>query len=117
MPTTATIPAIVGASQVVRRPHCAFETKVGPIDLMVEEAVAAVDDAGSRLLERIDWIGIAGERWHYRDPGSQVANRLGNRRSRTALSGISGSGPQELLGRLRMGPRPRQWGRGNEARV
>jgi hypothetical protein len=46
MPTTATIPAIVGASQVVRRPHCAFETKIGPIELMVEAAVAAADDAG-----------------------------------------------------------------------
>jgi acetyl-CoA C-acetyltransferase len=100
MPATATIPAIVGASQVVRRPHCAFETTAGPIELMLEAAVAAADDAGSRrLLERIDWIGIAGERWRYRDPGSQLANLLGSRRSRTALSGISGSGPQELLGR------------------
>jgi acetyl-CoA C-acetyltransferase len=99
MPTTATTPAIVGASQVVRRPHCAFETKVGPIELMVEAAVAAADAGSRRLLDRIDWIGIAGERWRYRDPGSQVANRLGRRRSRTALSGISCRGPQELLGR------------------
>ena len=71
----------------------------GPIELMIEAAVSAADDAGApALLGRLDWIGVAGGWFRYRNPGQLVAAQLGSPDARTALSSVSGTGPQELVG-------------------
>ena len=70
----------------------------GPVELMVEAAVSAADDAGApSLLRRLDWIGVAGGWFRYRNPGQLVAGQLGSPDARTALGSVSGTGPQELL--------------------
>jgi acetyl-CoA C-acetyltransferase len=96
----ATTPAIVGAAQVVQRLADNRDVVAGPIELMVEAARLAAADAGSdRLLGRIGWIGVAGGYWRYRNPGALVARQLGCAGAATALTSISGSAPQELVGR------------------
>jgi acetyl-CoA C-acetyltransferase len=93
-------PAIAGAAQVVRRQHEDLETTTGPIELMIEAARRAADDAGpQRALDRVGWIGVAGGFWRYQDPGQLVAEAIGRPRAGTALTSISGSAPQELVGR------------------
>lgn len=97
----ARTPAIAGAAQVVQRPTDWTEVGAarGPIELMTQAAVEAAADAGaSRLLERLDWVGVTAGLWSYRNPGQLVATQLGAPHARTWLSSISGSSPQELVG-------------------
>lgn len=94
-------PAIAGAGQAIQRPGdwTLPAEAAGPIELMVRAARAAADDAGATsLLERLDWVGVAGGFWRYTDPGQLVARELGSPDARTALTLISGSAPQELVG-------------------
>jgi acetyl-CoA C-acetyltransferase len=66
---------------------------------MVAAARAAAEDAGAiRLLQQVDWIGVVGGLWSYRNPGQLIADLIGAPDARTALSGISGTAPVELLG-------------------
>jgi acetyl-CoA C-acetyltransferase len=92
--------AIAGAAQVIQRPGADLDAVDGPIELMVDAARLAATDAGSsRLLARVGWIGVAGGYWRYRNPGDVVGRALGCGEVRGALSSISGSAPQELVGR------------------
>jgi acetyl-CoA C-acetyltransferase len=94
-------PVIAGAAQVVQRPTdwTDIGQAHGPIELMTHAATAAAADAGAtRLLERVDWIGVVGGLWSYRNPGRLLAERLGTSDPRTCLTSISGSAPQELVG-------------------
>ena len=92
-------PAIVGAAQIIQRPTGDLHDARGPIELMVDAAVAAAVDAGStKLLGHIDWIGVAGGFWRYQNPGQLVANALGSPSARSTLSKISGSAPLEMVG-------------------
>ena len=100
MDSRSTTPAIVGAAQVVQRPIEADAVVSGPIELMLDATRQAAADAGSnRLLDRVGWIGVAGGYWRYRNPGELIAEALGCSGAGTALSSISGSAPQELVGR------------------
>jgi acetyl-CoA C-acetyltransferase len=103
MPANAlsrSLPAIAGAAQFVQRPGEAGDDPLGPIELMVTAARAAAADAGSdRLLRRVGWIGVAGGYWRYRNPGSLIAGALGCEGAATALASLSGSAPQEMVGR------------------
>ncbi len=94
------IPAIAGAAQVIQRPGTGLSGLAGPLDLMAEAALSAAADAGSdRMLLDVEWLGVAGGYWRYRDPGALVAEMIGCRSAKTALSSISGSAPQEMVGR------------------
>jgi acetyl-CoA C-acetyltransferase len=97
---SGSMPAIAGAAQVVQRPgdwRDPSEAR-GPIELMVDAARAAADDAGALgLLARVGWVGVAGGWWRFRNPGQLVAERIGAPDAHTALSSISGTAPQDLV--------------------
>ncbi len=92
--------AIVGVAQLIQRPNdVALTEAMGPIELMVAAARAAAADAGgSSLLRRVQFVGVAGGWWRYRNPGQLVAAQLGCDDAATALAAISGTGPQDLVG-------------------
>jgi acetyl-CoA C-acetyltransferase len=94
------LPVIVGTAQVVQRPgELPLGQARGPIELMIEAVQAAADDAGApSLLGRVGYIGVAGGWFKYRNPGQLVAERIGSPGAATALTGVSGSGPQDMLG-------------------
>jgi acetyl-CoA C-acetyltransferase len=99
--TDARTPVIVGAGQVVQRPGTSADPAdvLGPIELMVEAAVSAGHDAGApALLQQAGWIGVVGGFWRYRNPGQLVGQRLGAPTAATALSVLSGTSPQDLVG-------------------
>ena len=92
--------AIVGAAQVVQRPGDRdLSEALGHIELMAEAARRAAADAGAEgLLAKVQWIGVAGGWFDYRNPGQLVADAIGAPHARGALTPISGSAPQELVG-------------------
>jgi acetyl-CoA C-acetyltransferase len=94
-------PAIVGAAQIVQRPGdwtTPAEAR-GPIELMVDAARKASEDAGSaKLLKQVNWIGVVGGYWRHQNPAQLVAELIGAPDAGTGLSLISGSAPQELVG-------------------
>jgi acetyl-CoA C-acetyltransferase len=97
---TAATPAIVGAAQTIDRPgEHELSSAPGPIELMVAAARAAAADAGApSLLGRVGWVGVAGGFFPHRNPGAVVAEQLGVPGAGTALSEISGTAPQDLVG-------------------
>ncbi len=93
--------AIVGAAQVVQRPGDWTDPADarGPIQLMVDAARAAAEDAAAPgLLAQVGWIGVAGGWFRYKDPARLVAAEIGAPDAKTALAAISGSAPQEMVG-------------------
>ena len=101
MTSTPTVPAIAGAAQAIQRPGewtDPAEAK-GPIELMLDAARAAAEDAGSpALLDAVQWIGVVGGAWSYTNPAQVIARELGLAGAKTALTMYSGSSPQDLLG-------------------
>jgi acetyl-CoA C-acetyltransferase len=95
-----TTPVIVGAAQVVQRPGDRdLAEALGHIELMSEASRLAASDAGAEgLLAKVQWVGVAGGWFDYRNPGQLVAEAIGAPNARGALTPISGSAPQELLG-------------------
>lgn len=93
-------PVIVGAAQVVQRPGDRdLSQALGHIELMVDAARQAAADAGAAaLLAKVQWVGVAGGWFDYRNPGQLVAAAIGAPDAQGALTPISGSAPQELLG-------------------
>ena len=100
MSTQGRTPVIVGVAQVVQRPGELPLTQArGPIELMVEAARLAAADAGAgSLLSRIGFVGVAGGWFRYQNPGQLVGAEFGCSSSATALTAISGTGPQDLVG-------------------
>ena len=94
------VAVIAGAAQIVQRPHDVdLAAARGPIELMVDAARAASEDAGApALLQRLGWIGVAGGWFRHRNPAQLVGERIGSPGARTALTTISGTAPQDLLG-------------------
>jgi acetyl-CoA C-acetyltransferase len=101
MPAAPHVPAIVGAAQVIQRPgELPFDAARGPIELMCDAARAAADDAGTaRLLARVGWVAVVPGIYRANDPGAIVARELGITGAATALSSMSGTSAQDLLGR------------------
>ncbi len=93
------VAAIVGAAQVLQRPGSVdINEALGPIELMAQAAKEAAKDAGAAsLLRRVGWLGVAGGWFRYRNPAQLVASMVGCRDATTALSSVSGTGPQEML--------------------
>jgi acetyl-CoA C-acetyltransferase len=94
-------PAIAGAAQTLQRPDelADLSDARGPIELMVDAARLAAEDAGSaRLLERVGWVGVTAGLWSFKNPGQLVAERIGSPDAATCVSSISGTAPQELVG-------------------
>lgn len=95
------LPAIVGAAQVIQRPEhwSTTDQARGPVELMHQAAIDAADDAGApELLRSVDWIGVVGGFWRYHDPGFMLGRLIGADAPRTAIAAISGSAPQDLVG-------------------
>ena len=91
-------PVLVGVGQVVRRdPDPAIATE--PLDLMLEAARCAADDAGGHLLERLDSIRVVGVlSWRYVNPGLAIGEGLGGVAPRqTVLTSTGGNSPQLLV--------------------
>ena len=99
MTTRSPVPVIAGAAQVVQRPgDVELELALGPIELMAKAAHGAADDAGApSLLSATGWIGVAGGLFRYHNPGRLVAEMVGVPQAATALTAISGTGPQDLV--------------------
>lgn len=93
------VPVIAGAAQVVQRlaPEQLAGAR-GPIELMADAAVAAGADSGRpALLRRAGWVGVAGGYFRHTNPGRLVADQLGAAGAATALSGVSGTAPQDMV--------------------
>ncbi len=94
-------PVIVGAAEIVQRPEDESDLTLrrGPIELMADAVRAAAGDAGSpALATRADWIAVPGGWFRFDDPARLVAGQLGNDRTRTAFTFVSGDAPQMLVG-------------------
>lgn len=100
MSSEARTPVIVGVAQVVQRPgDRPLAQAHGPIELMTEAAVLAADDAGaSALLAQAGFVGSAGGWFRYKNPAQLVAAAVGCPDAATALTAVSGTGPQDLVG-------------------
>ena len=100
MPANAHVPALAGAAQVIQRPgEVPLVAARGPIELMVDAARAAADDAGAPdLLARVGWVAVVPGIYRWNDPGAIVAHELGCAGAASALSGMSGTSAQDLLG-------------------
>jgi len=74
---------------------------LGVVDLAAEAARRAGDDAGGRLLERVEVVAsVMSFALRHPDPGRLVADRLGLSRVRTLQSQVGGNMPQYLLNEL-----------------
>ena len=93
----ARTPVIVGVSQLSARvddPASALE----PVALMAEVAQTAIDDAaGNGLGSAVELVIAVKGAWSYRDPARVVADRLGARSARTALTTDGGNTPQVMV--------------------
>ncbi len=95
-----TTPVVIGAAQVVQRPGERDLTHaLGHIELMAQAGREAAGDAGADgLVAKVQWIGVAGGWFDYQNPGQLVADSVGSPNAGSALTPISGSAPQELVG-------------------
>jgi acetyl-CoA C-acetyltransferase len=93
-------PVIVGSGQHSQRTD-RREPALEPVDLIVETARAAADDAATpSILPAIDSVRIVSLlSWRYRDPGALVAQRLGAPVRHTAFTQPGGNVPQWLVNR------------------
>lgn len=104
MPIDTCLAAIVGVGQGIQRPaEVARDGALGPIELMLAATATAAQDAHpsagtGALLSKIGFIGVAGGWFRYRNPGQLIAERIGAPNAATAITAVSGTGPQDLLG-------------------
>ncbi len=98
--TNGRTPAIAGTAQTIQRPGAVDVIDGrGPIELMIDAARAAADDAGApSLLTKLDWVAVVGGVWRFTNPGQLVAAAVGSPEAKTALSAFSGSSGQDLVG-------------------
>ena len=90
-------PVIVGVGQHVQRPADVAEAREA-VELMAIAAEAAADDAGARgLLSRVDPVTVVKGAWRYSNPAQLVADRIGARRARSALTHDGGNTPQSIV--------------------
>src|SRR5438874_4572201 len=92
-------PAVAGAGEIAQHPGAT--PVLGALDLMAEAARQAGQDAGGRLLERVEVVAsVMSISFRHPDPGGLVAGRLGLKDVRTLQSRIGGNLPQYLLNHL-----------------
>jgi acetyl-CoA C-acetyltransferase len=93
-------PVIIGVGQRSQRVDRG-EPELEPVDLMVEAARTALEDAGVTDPSCIDSVRtVSLLSWRYADPGSLVAERLGvGHPVDSAVSAMGGNSPQMLLNR------------------
>jgi len=92
-------PAIAGAGEIAQHPGST--PVLGALDLMAEAARRAGQDAGGRLLERVEVVAsVMSISFRHPDPGGLLAERLGLKDVRTIQSRIGGNLPQYLLNHL-----------------
>jgi len=91
-------PVIVGAGQHNQRTDRGDPVRE-PVDLIVEAALHAADDAGAPgLLGALDSIRIVSLlSWRYRDAGRLVGERVGSPSARTLVTQPGGNMPQSLV--------------------
>jgi acetyl-CoA C-acetyltransferase len=88
-------PVVAGAGQVSR------VEGASPLDLMREAALAADEDAGGGLLDRVESVGVVDcFSWPVPDPGAALASELRISPRETVRTTIGGNGPIALLGDL-----------------
>ena len=98
-------PVVVGVGQTEQRVDDAPDARE-PIDLLADAARAAAADAAPAaprsVLERLDTVAVVQMvSWHYPDPGSLLARRLGaGNVRRTVTSTTGGNSPQLLVNAL-----------------
>src|SRR5436190_15820853 len=94
-------PVLVGGGQVNQRTSEGDPARE-PVDLIVEAARRAAEDAGTngKLLGAVDAVRVVSLlSWRYRDPGALVAERLGASPKETAVTTPGGNTPQSLVNR------------------
>lgn len=95
------IPILVGGGQIVQR-DATIQEALGPMELMMEAARRAADDAGvqASVLETLDSLSVVeilgGQ---YPDPAAMLAERLGARPADLHNSATGGNTPQSLVNR------------------
>ncbi len=100
MSTASRSPAVAGCGEIVQH-ATSGPGLLGALDLAVEAARRAGDDAGGKLLERVEVVGaVMSISLRHPDPGRLVADRLGLSGVRTLQSRIGGNIPQYLLNEL-----------------
>jgi acetyl-CoA C-acetyltransferase len=93
-------PAVAGCGEVVQHAVAGGDL-LGALDLAVEAARRAGNDAGGRLLERVEVVAsLMSISLRHPDPGGLVADRLGLKGVRTLQTRIGGNLPQYLLNDL-----------------
>ena len=92
---------LVGGGQVNQRTSEGDPARE-PVDLIVEAARRAAEDAGTngKLLAAVDAVRVVSLlSWRYRDPGALVAERIGASPKETAVTTPGGNTPQSLVNR------------------
>ena len=90
-------PVIVGCGEAVDRP-AALSHALDPIGLMALAARRADDDAGGRLLRRVDRLDVVNlVSWRYADPPGELAARLGIAPRSASYAPIGGETPTKLI--------------------
>jgi acetyl-CoA C-acetyltransferase len=91
---------LVGVGQITERPDTTttYESRMQPLDLMVEALErAAVDSGAASILTSLDEIvAISSFTWHTKDPALLVAEQLGLDVT-TRLLGVGGNTPQTFV--------------------
>ncbi|MGN6818343.1 MAG: acetyl-CoA acetyltransferase [Sphingomonas sp.] len=90
-------PVIVGCGEAVDRP-ATLEQALDPVGLMALAARRAAQDAGGRLLGRVDRLDVVNlVSWRYADPPAELAARLGIVPRVTSYAPIGGETPTKLV--------------------
>jgi acetyl-CoA C-acetyltransferase len=91
---------IVGVAQLTQR-TADLSSAAEPLAMMIDVVSRAAADAStSRLLEKLDLVAVVRGAWNYSDPGRLIADAVGARSARTALSAEGGNAPQYALNEI-----------------
>lgn len=95
------LPVVVGVGQVLNRTDQGADM-VEPVELMIQAARIAEDDAGSSgYLKRAEVIAaIPTISWRYRDPGAIAAQAFGAEQAKTWYATVGGNTPQTMVNRI-----------------
>jgi acetyl-CoA C-acetyltransferase len=99
VPDPAHTPVLVGVSQILQRTDDLAAARE-PLELMIEAALEAAKDAGSReLLRAAGAVRVIRGMWRYADPARAVAERIGCPGAETAITPFGGNCVQSTVNR------------------